>query len=565
MKLKQILYAAMACLFCLSLAACGNTGSISDADRPGASDDGSAISDDLMESGDVSAEETIVKLTENWDFSSGFYPVLSPTVSNTYGITYWSRNFYNTLVCYDGSGEIQGELAESWDISDDGLMYTFTLRDGVKFSDGTKLTAAAVKASFEAAIENLGEYNGSFGRLTSIIARMDAADDQTFVLTLTQPYYAALNDLTMCTPLAVVNPAVFSQERTPYETCAEQSMGTGPYMYAGDFDGNTYTFVRNPYYWGEAPEVDGFQVKVIEDNDAKVLALRNGEIDAIIGSAHLGYDAYSELSEDNAYGTIIDGAETLTRLLGLNTAKTPFDDILVRQAISYALDKETLCSSVFQGIERPAETLFAVDTPYCDVDQTMYAFDIDKANQLMDEAGWIDSDGDGIREKDGQKLGISFAYYTQTSSLDDAILAIADQLAEIGFEINVNATDMMTWYGAVIAGEYNMCMYQTYGGAYDPTTVLTNMNPDTSTDPVMMQVSSVLADGNALLVELESTSNLKRVQDIYAEVLGTIANQALMVPVSYTQEYAAWNSGAMTGYDFYPDSLYIDVAGIHIK
>lgn len=549
MKFKKLISLASASVICLSLAACGN--SVSEAPsstNPEASAEAAAVS---------------VTLTESWEFTTGFYPVLTAANSTNYGSTYWNRNFYNTLVCYDDVGEIQGELAENWDISEDGLTYTFTLRDGVKFSDGTPLTAGDVKTSMEEAIKSLDIYIGSYGKLASIIVSMDAPDDKTFVVTLMQPYYGTLNDLTMCNPLGIVNPAAFSGD--PYANCAEQTMGTGPYMYAGDFDGTTYTFVRNPYYWGEAPDLDSFMVKVIEDNDAKVLALRSGEIDAIIGSSRMSYDAYGELSGDSAFGTVVNDTGSATRYLGLNLSKAPFNDLKVRQAVAYALDQDTLCSTVFQGVEQPAETLFDKTKPYCDATQTTYEFDLDRANALMDEAGWIDTDGDGVREKDGEKLEFTLSYTQSIGSLDDAALAIASQLSQIGFKITPSGTDMMSWFGLIQAGAYEITIYQTYGGAYDPTTVVTNMNPDTSTDPIAVQVSSVLDGGNAIITELNSTSDMERVQEIYSQLLGTIAEKSVMVPVSYTREFAVWNGNAISGYDFYSDSMYVVVADIHVK
>ena len=544
MKIKRILSLLFAAVICLSLAACGNTGTVSDTNTSG--------------------EETVITLTENWGFSSG-YPVIPASDISNYGIIYWARNFYNTLVCYNENGEIQGELADDWTISDDGLTYTFTLRDGVKFSDGTKLTADAVKTSFEAAIYNLGQYNGSYGKLTSIIATMEAIDEMTFVMTLSQPYYATLNDLTMSNPLSIVNPAGLNEDMTPKDDFATQTMGTGPYMYTGDTDGTTYSFIRNPYYWGETPEVDNFKIKVIEDNDAKVLALRSGEIDVIIGSSRLSYDAYIELSGDSNFGTGINDTGTLTRYVGMNLAKEPFDDINVRRAVAYALDRETLCSSVFQGIELPAETLFETSRPYCDVEQTTYTFDLEKANALMEEAGWIDSDGDGVREKNGQKLELTTPYSQSSGSLDDAALAIASQLEMIGFEITPSGSDLNTWYSVILSGDYEISMYATYGGAYDPATFITNMNPDIGADPLAQQVGSVLEGGNSLLLELDSTSDLNRVQAIYTEVLSTNADQSVMIPISYSREFAAWNSNIIMGYDFHTDSQYVYVAGIHLK
>ena len=107
---------------------------------------------------------------------------------------------------------------------DDGLTYTFTLRDGVKFSDGSDLTSEDVKASFEGAIENLGAYNGSYGKLSAIIASMDTPDDATFVMKLSQPYYGVLNDLTMCVPMAVVNSEAFADGNAgAFEYCMDKT------------------------------------------------------------------------------------------------------------------------------------------------------------------------------------------------------------------------------------------------------------------------------------------------------------------------------------------------------
>jgi len=564
MNVKKILTLFSIIAICLSFAACGNEDAEPDvASDVAATEESSVVLTD--ESPEETSVETVVTLTESWEFSTGFYPVITSSNSSNYGATYWNRNFYNTLVSYDKSGEIKGELAEDWTISDDGLTYTFTLRDGVKFSGGTLMTADAVKTSFENTIKNLGQWNGSYGKLTSIIASMEVPDDKTFIMTLTQPYYAALNDLTMCNPLAVVNPIAFIGEQDPYKLGMEQTMGTGPYMYDGNFDGTTYTFVRNPHYWGDAPEIDSFKIKVIEDNDAKVLALRGGEIDAVLGASCLSYDAYGELSQDDAYGTAVNDRGAYTRYLGLNLSKAPFDDVNVRRAVAYALDKDVLCEAIFQGIEKPADTLFEDDKPYCDVKQTIYAFDLDKANTLMDEAGWIDSDGDGIREKDGQKLELTMKYIEDLGSLDDGALAIASQLAKIGMGITPIGSDMMTWFNATIEGDYDITICKTYGGAYDPNGVITNMNSDVNADFVAQQVSSVLKGGNALILELDSTPDTSRVQEIYTEILQTNADQAVLIPVSHTREFAAWNSKTIKKYDFYPDSQHISVAGIQIK
>lgn len=161
MKFKKLLAMALASTLCVSLMACKQEQS--------------------RESTDTSTSSII--LTESWDFSSSFYTVISATNANNYGATFWNRNFYDTLVSYDDNGKIQGSLAETYDVSEDGLTYTFHLRKGIKFSDGTDLTAEGVKQSISAAITNLGTFNGSYGKLTTIIKKMEAIDESTFQMT----------------------------------------------------------------------------------------------------------------------------------------------------------------------------------------------------------------------------------------------------------------------------------------------------------------------------------------------------------------------------------------------
>lgn len=543
MRFKKLLSVAMASALCLSLMAC-------EQDKSG-------------ESGDSTS--TSIVLTESWDFSSSFYTVLSAANSNNYGSTFWNRNFYDTLVSYDHKGEIQGSLAETYDISEDGLTYTFHLRKGIKFSDGTPLTAEAVKQSVSAAIANLGTFNGSYGKLTTIIKQMEAIDEHTFQMTLESPYYGTLNDLTMCNPLGIVNPKAFEKGvEKAQENCMIATMGTGPYMYKS-FENSTYTFVRNPNYWGEMPELDSFQVKVIEDNDAKVLAVRSGEIDAILGSSRMSFDGFKDFSVDEGYGTSVDKSNSTTRYLGFNLATEPFNDILVRQAVAYAVDQQSLEKSVFSGAETAAEVLFSKDKAYCDVKQTTYNTDVDKAKALMEKAGWVDKDGDGIREKDGKNLEIKLSYTQGLSSIDDAALAIASQLENIGFKVTPAGSDMMSWYGDIMAGKYTMAFWYTYGGVFDPTTVMTNINPSTSADPIAMQFAPSIPGGASAIEELNSTSDLERVQEIYEQTLQAIADKCLIVPITYTHEMASWNKEKIESYDYYYDSNYVNVAGINLK
>lgn len=360
---------------------------------------------------ETSAEPVHITTTESWDFSSGFYPAVAPgSTGSGYGFVYYIRNCYDTLVTRDAEGNYQPALAESWNISEDGLTYTFHLREGVTFSDGAALDAEAVKTSIEAAFANMGEAIGSFGKIGTLTESIEAVDDLTVALHLTSPYYGVLNDLAMANPMAIVSPSAVAEDLSPVEATASQTFGSGPYMYKGDGDGTSYTFVRNPNYWGEPPDVDSFTVNVIADPEA-----------------------------------------------------APFDDAAVRQAAAFALDRDAIAETVFAGLESASAQVLDENLPYCNVLTTTYSYDPDKAAELLESAGWTDSDGNGVREKNGETLSVTLDYITNQGTMDDAALAVAEQLGAVGFDVTPRGADNMTWF-TTVAGDYDFTMHSTYGG-----------------------------------------------------------------------------------------------------
>ena len=543
MKLKSLAALMMAGVMVLGLCACNST------------------------TPDTSGSDTTpvsISTTESWDFSTGFYPAMSPATSNgTYGFTYYARNCYDTLVVREG-GEFKAGLAETWDISDDGLTYTFHLKEGVKFSDGADLNAEAVKTSLEAAFSNLGAYIASFGKIGTLTESTEVVNEHTVAIHLTTPYYGVLNDLAMCNPMGIVSPNAFNEDLTTKEDLLTQTMGTGPYMYAGDGDGTSYTFVRNPNYWGEQPDVDEFTVKVIADPDAAILALRNGEVDLLAGTSRLSFAGYTELSSADGIGTVLDDSISNSRFIGFNTQEAPFNDAAVRQAVAYAIDKETISDSVFSGLETASEQLLDTSLPYCDVEATTYSYNADKAKELLESAGWVDSDGDGIREKDGEKLSSPFQYQAGSASDDNLVVYICDQLGKIGIELTPQSAQMMDWYAMITTGEYGLTLFKTQGGFYDPGNTIGNIDPSMAMDPIISQVAAYLPGGADLITELESTTDEERIQEIYGIILTTMADQCLTTPLVYPHQLAVY-SDKIANYDFPPDANFTAVQNITLK
>lgn len=146
----------------------------------------------------------------------------------------------------------------------------------------------------------------------------------------------------------------------------------------------------------------------------------------------------------------------------------------------------------------------------------------------------------------------------------NAVLSIAASLKELGFDVTIDAVDMNTWYGALMAGEYDLTFYNTAGGSFDPATDMSNMAPGAMGDPILCQFSAFF-ENPEIFAELDSTSDSQRVQEIYGMILNGIADQNLLVPVTGTHDLALWNTDKITGYDFYTDASYVDIASVHVK
>lgn len=552
MRMKRITAALTAAVMAVSLAACSNN-----ADPVGESSQPSQT--------DTEPQAVHLNLAESWAFQY-FYTIITPEVSSSsgYDITYYLTSFYDTLFEYNTDGEVVGVLAEDWSMSEDGKTYTFQIKQGVKFSDGSDLTAEDVAKSILAVPVNLGQYNGSYGRLSTIIEDAVVADEYTVELHLTQPYYNTLRELCLANPFGIVSSEQFNEDLTAKDTFRTATYGTGPYMYAGDNDGQIWNFVRNPNYWGEAPDVDSFSIKYIPDNDAKILAMQNGEVDFLSGIKNISAESFEQMEQTEGFQAQADEKSLQTYYVGYNLSDPIFGDQTVREAISSAVDKDAIVESIYGGLYDKADTFFSRNLPYCDVEQTIYNFDLDHANQILDEAGYTDTDGDGIREKDGVKLSASFMYQTGSASDDNLVVYICDQASKIGIELTPQSAQMMDWYAMVQSGEYGLTIFKTQGGYYDPASVVTNINPATSMDPILMQIGVSQPEIAALVNELDSSADEARIQEIYSTILATMADQCLTTPLIYTRQLTVY-SDTVSSYTFPTDASFTSVQNIHLK
>jgi nickel transport system substrate-binding protein len=203
--------------------------------------------------------------------------------------------------------------------------------------------------------------------------------------------------------------------------------------------------------------------------------------------------------------------------------------------------------------------------PYCDVAVKSRAFDKAQAISMLEEAGWTDTDGDNIREKDGVKLSGEMIYMTGNAMLGDLALAIQAQLKEIGVEAIPTGIEMLAYYQATLEGKFGLALAQTYGLNYDPMTTVSNMNPSMHIDPVSEQAVAGLPDAAGLINTLNSTADEQVVKDAYKTILTEINDSAAIIPISYIKQLAVYNTGKIESFAFNGQPDNVDLLKIKVK
>jgi peptide/nickel transport system substrate-binding protein len=339
------------------------------------------------------------------------------------------------LVCRDPETmEIKPWLATSWETTDDGLTWTFHLRDDVTFHDGTHFDAEAAKYNFDRILapETMSvEAAARLGPIESV----EVIDEYTIAFTHSEPYASFLDSFSglmepMWSPTAL--------EEYGYEEFPQHLTGTGPFIFKENVVKDHVTMVRNPdYNW--APDcvdhtgpahLDSFTFKWVSEDAVRGGIVRTGEAHI----SDLPAQAVEDYVDDPDYELVI-GYQPGTGLQWImNTAKAPLDDILVRQAILHTVDREVMNDLLYDGRYLPSYgPMIPGTTCYWDGAETRYPNDLEKAGELLDEAGWVMNDSTGIREKDGQPLDVRWTALHH-GEIGEVLKA---QLAEVGINIVV--------------------------------------------------------------------------------------------------------------------------------
>lgn len=369
-----------------------------------------------------------------------------------YGIT-------ECLFQFNAEAAAEPNLCDSYTVSPDYLVWTLHIRDGVKFSNGKDVTPEAVKASLERLYRETDAAQGGSGNsLPQAYLTYDSitADDAAGTVTIT------------CSAPTSNLPGILAY---PYfavidaEAAAEEIVGTGPYKVTAHNAGTSIDLVRNDLYWqGEVP-YDKVTILFIDDSSTKSMALQSGDID--LAENITTASDLEKLSADSKY--------KISTAAGVRTANSyiNYDGVLandsLRKAVLMALDGETMCRVTVAGMYTPGYSVLSSSLAY-NYDQLSnpYPFDKQAAIDLLEEAGIIDTDGDGFRELDGEMINLDYVAYN-SRNLNDFAEAAALQLAEIGIKSTVNIRDYDTAVALQSAGEFDLITANTLTvGVGDP-------------------------------------------------------------------------------------------------
>ena len=450
---------------------------------------------------------------------------LDPHVTSAYSSFQILENVLDTLVTLDAEQNVIPSLAESWEVSDDNLQLTFTLRDGLMFSDGSPLTAEDVVYTYNRLLDP-ETASGSAWKLGGV-TDISAPDERTVVFTLEAPNPSLITKLAVDKTMGII-----SQSDVENGTINTQPMGSGPFMITDFQPGVSLTLERNSNYWQEGlPYLDGIDVRIITDESVRRTALVSGDVDWAIS-----VPAQSVEELQGRDDIIVDDVPAGSYwYLGVNTNRDPISDAKVRQAISYAINREQIAEAATFGQAQPTQDPIPSSSAW-DYGYAPYEQDIEKAKQLLAEAGV------------GEGFELELMPTTQYEESIRIAQVVQAQLAAIGINASIRTLEWAEWLEEEGAGNYDtyVCSWNVL---VDPDDFFYAQH---KTGEVFNFTGYSNPTVDELLDEGRVTQDDERRREIYAEI-----NRQIVDDAPYIYLYNPLNINAyhtyVQGYEARPD------------
>ena len=438
-------------------------------------------------------------------------------------------NVFEGLMKPTPSGDLTPAIAENYTVSEDRMTYTFTLREGVQFHNGDAVTAEDVKYSLErcaAATETGIVQVEAF----SVIQSIDIPDEKTVAITISEPSNEFISYLT-----TAILPADYTEQDT-------KPVGTGPFKFVSRTAQDSIVLEKFDEYWGTPAQLDKVTLKIMENADSLMMSMQSGAIDL---TAHLTSDQMAQLEADF---NVAEGTMNLVQAMYLNNAVKPFDDVRVRQALSYAVDKQQIIDLAFDGYGSPiGSSMYPAFGKYFDDSLTnYYTHNVEKAKSLLAEAGY----------PDGFEMTITVPSNYKPHM--DTAEVLVQQLAEVGVKATIQPIEWESWVSDVYAGrQFQATVVGVDASNMTARALLERFNSQAGNNFINYSDSgydALFAQALASYDDAEQTA-------IYKQMLANLTENAANVYIQDLADLVAVRKG-VEGVTFYP--IYVlDLANLH--
>ena len=435
---------------------------------------------------------------------------------------------FNTLVRKNEKFDYSGELASDIKRSDDGLSFTFTLQDGVKFHDGRPFTSDDVKYTLDLLLssnfaKSASFFEGTGAEKRSYIKSVEAPDPRTVVVTLIKPWVGLLSNLV----------AIPILPKDSYESQKTHPVGSGPFKFLR-YDNTQQVCDVEAFaeYWEGAPKIQTIRVRVIPDMNALQAELQAGRVDIAPMPTSLSPDAVKRLEQDpNLQVKAFQGSNVF--LLTLNTSSPPIDNVKVRQAIAYAIDRNSVIKNLLLGFAKIGHSIIPEESWAYSPGQT-YSYDPATAKRLLDEAGFRDPDGDGPRMRFERPV----VYKLSGSSVAGRQYAsvIQNYLKEVGIPVEIQTPEANTLFDELRRGNYQIGYSQWVGGNQDPIfykDLFATSEIPTETRASRNRSRYSNPELDKLLEEAVNTFDRQRASELYKRIQDIVSRDVPVFPLWY--------------------------------
>lgn len=473
--MKKTLAMILALIMVLSLAsACGETVEPETSPAEGGESQQGTASPEATQTVEEGSDEPLVLRVATTDTPDTRNPMTTLGMGSK---QVYSRQVYEVLFDYDQNLELTPILAKSWEVSDDGLTWTFYLRDDVYWHDGEKFTADDVVYTYQTTKDfQLGVYYSTIEPITTI----EKVDDYTVRFVTEKPMVNMVSAM-----LYIVPEHIFSQYDTPdkmSQFANEEMIGTGPYKLADFSEGEYVKYELNENYWGELPQIDQLIYVFFANPDTVVQAFESGEIDFmeiessqleyVKGLEYAGIHTYNQLGFTEIAFNCWDSAESKGNPLMLNSA--------VRTALDWAIDRDKIIEYAKGGLATNCVTIIpdsAGKWHWQPEGDELRSYNPEQAKAVLEAAGFTDTDGDGIREDaEGNKLSFRF---TCMEKHRETGLILQSNWKDIGIETTIEFVDSARQTEIVYSENFNTdILIWGWGVKYDPSYMLYNLTTD---------------------------------------------------------------------------------------